>query len=77
MSMMTAPESDRDHDSSGGAVKEPKHAAGSPGLSHRPASYDRGVQIAAAQLRLVTDRRLGRTTPEWIKELAREEPQAS
>lgn len=74
--MMTAQESDREH-SSAAAVKEPKHAAGASKLSHRPASYDRGVQIAAAQLRLVTDRRLGQTTPEWIKELAREEPQAS
>lgn len=75
--MMTGQESDREQDSSAAVVKEPKHAAGSPKLSHRPASYDRGVQIAAAQLRLVTDRRLGQTTPEWIKELAREEPQAS
>lgn len=75
--MMTAQESDREHESSAAEVKEPKHAAVSPTLSHRPASYDRGVQIAAAQLRLVTDRRLGQTTPEWVKELAREEPQAS
>lgn len=75
--MMTAQESERGHDSSGAVVKEPKHAAGSPKLSHRAASYDRGVQIAAAQLRLVTDRRLGQDTPEWIKELAREEPRAS
>jgi hypothetical protein len=73
--MMTAQESDREHASA--AAKEPKHAAGSAKLSHRPASYDRGVQIAAAQLRLVTDRRLGKVTPEWIKELAQEEPQAS
>lgn len=57
-------------------TKEPKHAA-SPKLSHRAASYDRGVQIAAAQLRLVTDRRLGQTTPEWIKELAQKEPRES
>jgi hypothetical protein len=40
--------------------------------SHRPASFDGGVQIAAARLRLVTDRRLGRATPEWIRELAGE-----
>jgi hypothetical protein len=77
MSMMTAQESDREHDSGAAEVKEPKHAAGSPKLSHRPASYDRGVQIAAAQLRLVTDRRLGQATPEWVKELAQEEPRAS
>jgi hypothetical protein len=35
---------------------------------------DRAMQIAAAQLRLVTDRRLGKPTPEWVKDLAREEP---
>lgn len=34
------------------------------------ASRDRGVQTAAAKLRLVTDRRLGRATPDWVKELA-------
>lgn len=73
---MTAQEADRQH-SSTAVVKEPKHATYVPKLSHRPASYDRGVQIAAARLRLVTDRRLGQSTPEWIKELAREEPQAS
>jgi len=32
------------------------------------------MQIAAAQLRLVTDRRLGKPTPEWVKELAAERP---
>lgn len=41
------------------------------------AARDRGVQIAAAQLRLVTDRRLGKVTPDWIKKLAAEEPQQS
>lgn len=76
MSMMTAQESDREHGSGAAVAKEQKQAAASK-VSHRPASYDRGVQIAAAQLRLVTDRRLGQTTPEWIKELAQEEPQAS
>lgn len=35
---------------------------------------DRALQIAAAQLRLVTDRRLGKTTPAWVQELAKEEP---
>lgn len=69
---MAAQESDRDHGSSGAAAKELKQAAGSPKLSHRPASYDRGVQIAAAQLRLVTDRRLGKSTPDWIIALSRE-----
>lgn len=43
----------------------------------RPSSVDhdkRAMQIAAAQLRLVTDRRLGKTTPEWVKQLAAEKP---
>lgn len=43
----------------------------------RPSSADhnkRAMQIAAAQLRLVTDRRLGKTTPEWVKQLAAEKP---
>ena len=35
---------------------------------------DRAMQIAAAQLREVTDRRLGKVTPEWVKDLAREQP---
>jgi hypothetical protein len=43
-------------------------------IRHRAASYDRGVQIAAARLRLVTDRRLGLETPDWVKELAAEKP---
>lgn len=44
----------------------------SPKTRHRAASYDRGVQIAAARLRLVTDRQLGMETPAWVKELAAE-----
>ena len=36
----------------------------------------RAVQIAAAQLRLVTDRRLGKQTPEWVKQLAAEKPRS-
>lgn len=32
------------------------------------------MQIAAARLRLVTDRRLHKPTPEWVKELAAHEP---
>ncbi|MCB5290676.1 hypothetical protein BJQ90_00090 [Arthrobacter sp. SO3] len=35
---------------------------------------DRALQIAAAQLREVTDRRLGKLTPAWVKALAREQP---
>jgi hypothetical protein len=38
----------------------------------RPASQDLGVQIAAAKLRLVTDRRLGKETPGWVKAIAAE-----
>lgn len=37
-----------------------------------PVSYDRGVQIAAARLRVVCDRRLGKETPDWLRELAAE-----
>lgn len=37
---------------------------------HLPASGDRGVQIAAAKLRLVTDRHLGLPTPDWVSELS-------
>ncbi|MBP3043231.1 hypothetical protein KKR91_09475 [Arthrobacter jiangjiafuii] len=29
------------------------------------------VQIRAARLRLTTDRKLGKTTPDWVVELAR------
>lgn len=35
---------------------------------------DRALHIAAAQLREVTDRRLGRTTPAWIRALGEEQP---
>ncbi len=34
----------------------------------------RAMQIAAAQLREVTDRRLGKVTPEWVQALAQEQP---
>lgn len=56
---------------SGTAYPE-RGAALSPKTRHRAASYDRGVQIAAARLRLVTDRQLGMETPAWVKELAAE-----
>lgn len=53
------------------------HAA-APAPDQAPApSFDpdeRAVQIAAAKLRLVTDRRLGKVTPEWVKVLAAEKP---
>lgn len=35
---------------------------------------DRNVQRAAACLRLVTDRRLGKPSPSWVERLAAEEP---
>lgn len=41
-----------------------------PGPANRTPAGDRGVHIAAAKLRVVTDRRLGRTTPGWVRELA-------
>lgn len=49
------------------AIAPPSEAADP---RHRAASRDPGVQIAAAKLRLVTDRRLGRSTPEGVKDLA-------
>lgn len=49
------------------------HAAGE-GSRRVPDEDTRAMQIAAAQLRLVTDRRLGKTTPEWVKQLAAEKP---
>lgn len=44
---------------------------------YRPASYDRGVQIAAAKVRVATDKKLKQKTPQWIVELSREEKSAS
>lgn len=49
-------------------------AAPAPKTRHRAASYDRGVQIAAARLRLVTDSQLGLETPDWVKKLAAVKP---
>lgn len=47
----------------------------SPDARQQPVDNDRrAMQIAAAQLRLVTDRRLGKTTPDWVKQLAAEKP---
>lgn len=72
---MITQESDRGHDttSEAGVV----HYQFETRAAHRPASYDRGVQIAAARLRLVTDRKLGLETPEWVKELAAEKPRSN
>lgn len=60
----------------------PRHsrtAAPAQGQHPRPDldEDDRAIQIAAAQLRLVTDRKLGKVTPDWVKELAKEDPAAS
>lgn len=42
---------------------------------NQPAASDRRdqerVQIRAARLRVTTDKKLGRDTPEWVEELAK------
>lgn len=46
--------------------------------SVRPATVsveDRRMQIAAAQGRIVTDKRQGKQTPDWIIALAKEDPE--
>lgn len=55
-------------------VKRGAHAAPSQEPEDAYDADERAMEIAAAQLRLVTDRRLGKTTPEWVKELAAEKP---
>jgi hypothetical protein len=59
-------------------VRTPAHHGERNGATDRidrgAAARDRGVQIAAAQLRLVTDRRLGKETPDWVRQLAAEKP---
>ena len=37
------------------------------------ATTDR-VRIAAARLRITTDAKLGKETPQWVKDLAEEDP---
>ncbi|QDG89077.1 hypothetical protein NIBR502770_11740 [Pseudarthrobacter sp. NIBRBAC000502770] len=57
--------------------KEPQKRRTAGPDSERPQNVDRdarAMQIAAAQLRLVTDRRLGKETPEWVRRLAAERP---
>lgn len=74
--MMRIQDFDRGHEGSmaeSGAARPTEDATFAPKTRHRTASYDRGVQIAAARLRLVTDRQLGLETPAWVKELAAEE----
>lgn len=56
--------------SESGAAHPAQDATFSPKTRHRATSYDRGVQIAAARLRLITDSQLGLETPTWVKELA-------
>ncbi|MGO4250311.1 hypothetical protein AB4Y87_24225 [Paenarthrobacter sp. RAF54_2] len=59
-------------------MRAPAHHGAGTGETGRidrgAAARDRGVQIAAAQLRLVTDRRLGKETPDWVRQLAAESP---
>ena len=57
-------------------VRRGAHAAASPEINSPDAfaEAERAMEIAAAQLRLVTDRRLGKQTPEWVKALADEKP---
>lgn len=53
------------------------HAAASPEAEVAPETVDaneHAMEIAAAQLRLVTDRRLGKITPEWVMALTAERP---
>jgi hypothetical protein len=78
--MMITQDSDREHDTAS-AVAETNashraETAPEPKTRHRAASYDRGVQIAAARLRLVTDSQLGLETPDWVKELAAGKPRS-
>jgi hypothetical protein len=59
---MSTQDSDRGQDTTAPAESGTAHrevATPAPKTRHRAASYDRGVQIAAARLRLVTDRQLG------------------
>ncbi len=75
---MIMQESDRGHGAHASAGAEADTAQydvdASRTVAPRPASKDRGVQIAAAKLRLVTDRRLGKKTPDWVRALAAEKP---
>jgi hypothetical protein len=55
-----------------GARNAPSHPGPDQHFDEDDDEDDRAMQIAAAQLRLVTDRRLGKPTPAWVKELASE-----
>jgi len=77
--MMITQDSDRGHDTASGPETKATHrtdAPAEPKTRHRAASYDRGVQIAAARLRLITDSQLGLETPDWVKELAAGKPRS-
>lgn len=76
---MISQDSDRGHDAAFAAETKAARRADTtaePKTRHRAASYDRGVQIAAARLRLVTDSQLGLETPDWVKELAVSKPRS-
>jgi hypothetical protein len=73
--MMIAQEYDAGHDTASTSEGQAAHRADAPEPKiHRAASYDRGVQTAAARLRLVTDRQPGLVKPDWVKELAAGKP---
>jgi hypothetical protein len=76
--MMITPDSELVHHaaSKAGSVAPNRKNAASAKTRHRAASYDRGVQIAAARLRLVTDSQLGLEAPDWVKELAEGTPRS-
>jgi hypothetical protein len=75
--MMVAQDSERGHDAASTAESGAAHRAdAAPKTRRRAASYDRGVKIAAARLRLVTDSQLGLETPDWVKELALGNPRS-
>lgn len=70
----------------GPAVEPDSGATNTPGVDprnavhhrrYRAASYDRGVQISAAKVRVATDKKLKQKTPDWIVELAAEDKSAS
>ncbi|MGP4032895.1 hypothetical protein [Pseudarthrobacter sp. 1C304] len=59
----------------GQAAQQARH--GAQAVPSGPGQFDdddRAIHIAAAQLREVTDRRLGRPTPAWIRALGQEQP---
>lgn len=57
-----------------GRAEDSPASKATPPRQHSPASYDRRVQIAAAQTRVTLDKRLRIDTPQWIIDLANERP---